>query len=79
MKKRQMEDTKLTTGLKDQELAEIVHRLVAAYQPERIYLFGSKARGDSGGDTFESRLHLRASLPHTVVSEGTLLYEARSR
>jgi len=121
MKKRQMQDTKLATGFKDQELTEIVRRLVAAYQPERIYLFGSKARGDSGGDSdydlmvvtpdsapperkrsrlayealrgtgtaadvlvwsrkaFESRLHLRASLPHTVVSEGTLLYEARSR
>ena len=51
MKKRQMEDTKLATVLKDQELAEIVRRLIAAYRPERIYLFGSKARGDSGGDS----------------------------
>ncbi|NIS69053.1 MAG: nucleotidyltransferase domain-containing protein, partial [Proteobacteria bacterium] len=46
-----MEDTKLATVLKDQELAEIVRRLIAAYRPERIYLFGSKARGDSGGDS----------------------------
>lgn len=121
MKKRQIEDTKLVTALKDQELAEIVRRLIVAYRPERIYLFGSKARGDFGTDSdydlmvvmpdsapqerrrsrlayevlrgtgtaadvlvwsrkaFESRLHLRASLPYTVVSEGTLLYEARSR
>ena len=28
-------------------LAEVMRRLVAAYQPERIYLFGSMARGDS--------------------------------
>jgi predicted nucleotidyltransferase len=88
--------------------------------PERIYLFGSKARGDSGTESdydlmvlmpdsapperrcsrlayevlrgtgaaadvlvwsrkaFECRLRLRASLPHTVLSEGTLLCEARS-
>ena len=32
---------------RDATLAEIVRRLVAAYQPERIYLFGSTARGDA--------------------------------
>jgi predicted nucleotidyltransferase len=120
MKKRDMEDTQSPAVLKDQALAEIVRRLIAAYEPERIYLFGSRARGDSGTDSdydlmvvvpdsappermrsrlayealrgtgtaadvlvwsqeaFECRLHLRASLPSTVVSEGTLLYEARS-
>ena len=120
MKKRDRENIQSTTVLKDQALAEILRRLIAAYEPVRIYLFGSRARGDSGGDSdydlmvvtpdsapperkrsrlayevlrgtgtaadvlvwsrkaFESRLHLRASLPHTVVSEGTLLYEARS-
>ncbi len=36
---------------RDPALAEIVKRLVAAYQPERIYLFGSKARGDAGEDS----------------------------
>jgi predicted nucleotidyltransferase len=35
----------------DPALAEAVHRLVAAYQPERIYLFGSVARGDAGPDS----------------------------
>ncbi len=100
----------------DAVLAEIVRRLVAAYQPERIYLFGSKARGEAGSDSdydimvivneakapgyrlaqeahallwdlgtavdilvwtkerFDSRLHLAASLPATVVREGRLLY-----
>jgi predicted nucleotidyltransferase len=85
---------------------------------ERIYLFGSKARGDYGPDSdfdlmvvvsdaasairkrsrlayevlrgtgtaadvlvwtrsaFESRLHLAASLPATVMREGRLLYAA---
>ncbi len=99
-------------------LAGIVERLIDAYQPERIYLFGSKARGDYGPDSdfdllvvvpntapderkrsrlaydrlwgtgtaadvlvwtrgrFESRAHLRASLPGTVLREGRLLYAA---
>ena len=35
----------------DAELAEVVRRLVEAYQPERIYLFGSVARGDAGPDS----------------------------
>ena len=98
------------------KLAEIVRRLVEAYDPERIYLFGSEARGDAGPDSdfdllvvvpneappemkrsrlayerlwgtgvaadvlvwtkesFDSRLHLRASLPSTVLREGKLLY-----
>ncbi len=102
----------------DLVLAEIVRRLVAAYEPERIYLFGSKARGDAGPDSdydlmvvvpddappvrrrsrlayealrgtgraadvlvctrssFDSRLHVRASLPATIVSEGRLLHAA---
>jgi predicted nucleotidyltransferase len=35
----------------DPVLAEIVRRLAAVYRPERIYLFGSTARGDSGPDS----------------------------
>jgi predicted nucleotidyltransferase len=100
----------------DPALAEIVNRLVEAYQPAKIYLFGSKARGDGGPDSdydimvvvphseepsyrrarrayevlqgvrtavdvlvwtreaFDSRLHLRASFPSTIVREGKLLY-----
>ena len=40
-----------TPATGDPALAEIVHRLVAAYQPESIYLFGSVARGDAGPDS----------------------------
>ena len=100
------------------KLAEIVRRLVQAYEPDRIYLFGSKARGDAGLDSdydlllvvpdnaplarrrsrlayevlrgtgtaadvlvctrnyFESRLHLKASLPTTIIREGKLLHAA---
>jgi predicted nucleotidyltransferase len=36
---------------RDPALAEIVRRLVAAYQPERIYLFGSMVRGDGDRDS----------------------------
>ena len=35
----------------DAALKEVVRRLVEAYQPERIYLFGSVARGDAGPDS----------------------------
>jgi predicted nucleotidyltransferase len=99
-------------------LDELLRRLIAAYNPERVYLFGSKARGDDGPDSdfdlllivpdeasperkrsrlayeclwttgiaadvlvwtrssFENRLHLKASLPATVVRDGKLLYAA---
>lgn len=35
----------------DPVLGEIVRRLVAAYEPDRVYLFGSRARGDDGPDS----------------------------
>ena len=102
----------------DPRLAEVVRLLVDAYRPERIYLFGSRARGEADPDSdydlllvvpdnapseltrsrlayqrlwqtgtaadvliwkhtpFESRLHLPASLPATVLREGKLLHAA---
>ncbi len=39
------------TTSEDTRLAEVVRRLVAAFQPERIYLFGSGARGEAGPDS----------------------------
>jgi predicted nucleotidyltransferase len=102
----------------DPVLAEVVRRLVEAYRPERIYLFGSVARGDAGPDSdydimvvvpddvpremrdcdlayralrglriakdvlvwtrseFEKRLHLKASLPSTILREGKSLHAA---
>jgi predicted nucleotidyltransferase len=35
----------------DQAIVEITRRLVDYYHPERIYLFGSAARGDGGPDS----------------------------
>jgi len=36
---------------KQQAIEEITRRLVAFYNPVRIYLFGSEARGDAGPDS----------------------------
>jgi predicted nucleotidyltransferase len=36
---------------KDEAIEEIVRRLIAYYQPERIYLFGSAARDEFGPDS----------------------------
>ncbi|CAN5844180.1 hypothetical protein BH18ACT13_BH18ACT13_11200 [soil metagenome] len=38
-------------GQRDPLLAEIVRRLTDVYEPERIYLFGSAARGDVDADS----------------------------
>ena len=40
-----------TPTVDDPALVEVVRRLIAAYQPERIYLFGSVARGDADQDS----------------------------
>jgi predicted nucleotidyltransferase len=100
------------------ELRELTQRLVAIYHPERIYLFGSVARGDADPNSdydvmvvvadnspserrrsrlayeslwgsgiaadvlvwtasqFDSRVHVAASLPATVLREGKLLHAA---
>ncbi|MBZ5724433.1 MAG: nucleotidyltransferase domain-containing protein [Acidobacteriia bacterium] len=36
---------------RDEAIAAIIGRLVEYYLPERIYLFGSQARGDAGPDS----------------------------
>lgn len=58
------------------ELEEIVGRLRRAYDPERIYLFGSRARGDEGPD---SDLDLLVVVPDDAPREkrgSRLAYEA---
>ena len=111
-------DAARTPSGDDAVLSEIVQRLRAVYDPLRIYLFGSAARGDAGPNSdydlmvilpddtepsfqdpvrgyvalgglgvakdlivwtnneFQQRLHLKSSLPSTVVREGKLLYAA---
>jgi predicted nucleotidyltransferase len=105
-------------AVKDPMLVRIIDRLVTTYRPERIYLFGSRARAGARSDSdydlmvivpdtmpaarrrgarayealwglntavdvlvwtrdaFDKRLHLRASLPSTVVRDGKLVYSA---
>jgi len=48
----------------DPVVAAIVHRLVAALSPERIYLFGSQARGDTGID---SDYDVLVVVPHSTL------------
>jgi len=45
--------TEVQTEVLDEDpvLRDIVERLVQAYEPELVYLFGSKARGDYGLDS----------------------------
>ena len=50
----------------DDTLDEIVRRLVAAYRPERIYLFGSRARDEAGPD---SDLDLLVIVPDDAAPE----------
>ncbi len=105
---------------RDQAIAEITRRLVDYFHPERVYLFGSAARGDDSPDSdldfcvvlpddaperfyrpgihralwgvgaaadvvrwpaseFERRaIHVKASLPATIMREGKVLYDART-
>ena len=41
----------MTLQASDSVIERIVQRLVAALSPERIYLFGSQARGEAGPDS----------------------------
>lgn len=104
---------------REEAIAEITLRLVEYYHPERVFLFGSEARGDAGPDSdldfcvvvpdsapaevfrdggiysllrgigypkdivpwhrsdFDARaMHVRASLPATIIREGKLLYDS---
>ena len=38
-------------AISDPRLAEVLRRLIDAYEPERVYLFGSSARGEAGPDS----------------------------
>jgi predicted nucleotidyltransferase len=66
-----VEQATKTPAADDPALAEIVRRLVEAYRPERIYLFGSVARGDAGADSDYDLL--------IVVPDDAALERRRSR
>ena len=56
----------MSTPALDAELNEIVARLARAYQPERIWLFGSQARDEAGPD---SDYDLMVIVPDTASPE----------
>lgn len=63
-------------GPDDPLLAEIVRRLVTAYEPDRVYLFGSHARGEAGP---ESDYDVLVLVPESAPPErrsSRLAYEA---
>ena len=64
-----------TTPERDPILAEIVRRLVEALHPERIYLFGSRARSDAGAD---SDYDLMVVVPHLTEPAYRLAQRAHS-
>jgi predicted nucleotidyltransferase len=61
---------------RDPMLAEIVRRLAEAYLPERIYLFGSKARGDAGPDSDYDLLVVVSDTASAERKTSKLAYEA---
>ena len=61
---------------RDQVLVEIVRRLIDAYHPERIYLFGSRARGEAGPDSdYDILIVIPDDAPETQ-RRSRLAYEA---
>ena len=51
MRRRQAIPAIAVPSASDWALTELTRRLVETYQPERVYLFGSVARGDAGADS----------------------------
>jgi predicted nucleotidyltransferase len=65
-----------TIATNDVSLREITRRLVEAYEPEQVYLFGSRARGDADSDSdYDLLLVVRDDAPPARRSSG-LAYEA---
>ena len=56
---------------RDQAISEITRRLVECYRPERIYLFGSAARGDAGPDSdLDFCVVVRDGTPESLIRSG---------
>ena len=57
---------------------EITRRLVEFYRPERIYLFGSAARGDSGPDSdLDFCIVLPDDAPEELLRSGAIYNRLR--
>ncbi len=63
---------------REQAIQEITRRLVAHYHPERIYLFGSAARGDFGPDSdLDFCVVLPDEAPEKLLRSGAIYSELR--
>lgn len=60
----------------DGTLANLVRRLDDAYEPEQVYLFGSRARGDVGPDSDYDLLLVVADDAPAERKQTRLAYEA---
>ena len=60
----------------DPILREIVRRLIAAYHPDRIYLFGSRAKGETTADSDYDLLVVVADDAPVDRRRSRLAYEA---
>lgn len=61
---------------REEAIHEIVQRLIAYYQPERIYLFGSSARGDFGRDSdLDFCIVLPDDAPEELIRSGAIYRE----
>lgn len=58
------------------ELQEVIRRLVDLYQPEKIYLFGSRAREDSGPDSDYDLLLIISDQTPPDLRRSQLAYKA---
>lgn len=62
----------------EQAIQEIVQRLIEHYHPERIYLFGSVARGDDGPDSdLDFCVVLADDAPEELFRSGAIYRELR--
>ena len=66
----------LVAPVDDPTLAEITRRLVETYRPERIYLFGSRARGTASADSDYDLLVVVPDDAPLALRRSTRAYEA---
>jgi uncharacterized protein len=64
------------TEIKDPRITEIVRRLVEALQPTRIYLFGSRARGEAREESDYDILVLVRSPQEDLGAKRQAAYDA---
>ena len=63
---------------KQETIEEVTRRLVKFYQPVRIYLFGSEARGDSGSDSdFDFLVVVPDATPDSIFRNGEVYSRLR--